>query len=302
MFAPKNLTQQPIITENSELSSDEVARHLEILKRNDLIAGSDSIAQRVFDASRTHTFKKGHQIIGEGEEQDDVFFLLFGDVSIRKEGRGEIDVLCAPSTVGELAADMPEIPRTASVIVSSDSLRARVISGSQFRSIRDSNSDFANDLRRLIGNMNSRKIKQTAERSEPSLFMKAAKPLGIGVVSFILSASLFFNFTSVYWGQNLSLSALTAFVVVGLWMYFDHQHRYGRAFSMMLLATILYGSHFGVSYFFFVDGRSLPVPFLWKFNGSAEQSPIVAVSILAVLFMLCVLCAVADHFRNLPRE
>ncbi|WP_299648460.1 cyclic nucleotide-binding domain-containing protein [uncultured Tateyamaria sp.] len=299
MFASKKLTQPPEVQANSTLAADDIERDLETLKRNELIAGDEEIAQQILDESEVHTFSKGNRLIGEGEQADDVYFLLFGDVEVIRKGKGRLDKLSTPSTVGELAADEPGQPRTASVIASSNRLRTRVLPGRVFREIRDSNPNFASALKKLISNMNRRKIAQNLE--QPFL-AKVVKPLLTGCGSFLISALLFWNFTDLTTGQLLSLSALAAAIVVGLAMYFDHQHRYGRAFSMALLATILYGSHFGVSYFLFVDGRTAPFPFFWNFTANPEQSPLVASVFLAVLFLLCVVCGVFDYLRNLSHR
>ncbi len=295
MFASKKLRQPPEIQTNSVLSDDEIERDLETLKRNELVAGDEDIAWLVLENSDVHTFSKGSQLIGEGDQVDDVFFLLFGDVVVIRKDKGKLDTLSTPSTVGELAADEPGQPRTASVISSSDRLRTRALPGRVFREIRDSNPKFASALKKLISNMNRRKIAQSLEQR---FLAKVSKPLLTGCGSFLISALLFWNFTDLTAGQLLSLSALAAAIVVGLATYFNHQHRYGRAFSMALLATILYGSHFGVSYFFFVDGRTAPFPFFWKFTANPEQSPLVASVFLAVLFLLCIVCGVFDYLRN----
>lgn len=294
MFTAKRLEKQHIVTKNPELTPSEVARQVEVLKRNKLIANNQMLAQEVFECSEMHTFTKGFQIIGEGEEKDEVFFLLFGDVSITTKAKGEIDVLSTPSTVGELAADTPGEPRTASVKVTSESLRARIISGSEFRRIRDSDSEFAALLHSLVGSMNRRKI---AQNSEPALLTKAAKPIAIAII-FILSVALINNFLDFDLGQNLSLSGLVALVLTGITTYFDPQHRYGRMFTAVLFSTLLYILHFGASLALWVDGRSTPVPFLWNFSAESEQSPLFAILNLLALIFLCVVCERADRKRN----
>lgn len=294
MFAAKGLEKQHIVTKNTELTHNETARQVEVLKRNDLISNNEILAQEVFNYSEMQTFAKGYEIIGENEEKDDVFFLLFGDVSITK-AKKEIDTLSAPSTVGELAADAPGEPRTASVTVASETLRARVISGSEFRRIRDNNPEFAKSLHGLVGNMNRRKI---AQKVEPALWSRAVKPIAISIVSFILSVALMHNFLSFDLGQNLSLSGLVALVITGIATYFDHQHRYGRMFTAVLFSTLLYILYFGTSIVVYVDGRSTPVPFLWNFSTETEQSPLFAIAALFALVLLCVVCERADHNRN----
>jgi len=299
MFASKKIKQSPKIQENSDLSDDEIERDLQTLKRNELVAGDEGIARLVLENSTVHTFDRGSQIIGEGEQVDDVFFLLFGEVDVIRKSKGKLDTLSTPCTVGELAADEPGQPRTASVFAASDRLRTRVLSGRTFREIRDNHPSFATALKRFISNMNRRKI---AQEPVQGVLGGLIRPIITASVSAIISAVCLQNFTDLTIGQTLSLSALAAAIVVGLVMYFDHQHRYGRAFSMVLLATILYGSHFGVSYFFFVDGRASPFPFFWNFNANPEQSPFVASVFLVVLFLLSVACGVFDYLRNLSHK
>ena len=109
-------------------------RILQTLRRNPVIDDDLAIAQSIYDVGELVGFDHGHNIISEGEQDTDVYFLLSGEVDIVFTGRKRT-MRSAPNQIGEMAAIEPGKPRSASARVRSDTASAWKVSGPNFHSI-----------------------------------------------------------------------------------------------------------------------------------------------------------------------
>lgn len=298
MFAKKSIDHQPIITENSDLSQAEVDRQIEILKRNELVGNSDDLAQKIFEASTMLTCTRGFQIIYEGEEKDDVFFLLFGDVSITRKGK-EIDTKSAPSNIGELAANTPGDPRTADISVVSETVRMRVISGAEFRKIRDANPEFEKALNRFIAKMNRSKIAQLGQKSTKTGMPWYVLSAIVSLASMVLAALLFWM-SEFSWLQSTAgtlLVGIFSFVAM-LLLNPDLIYRNMFRFSgFAVVGLIAWGS---ASWAFRFDGAGTKIPLLIDFNAGGEMKTAALVGSIIALLLLAGLSA--HHDRKMSND
>lgn len=115
------------------------------LSQNTAVGGVESIADELIAEGKIVNFLKGDEIITQGEQDDDVFFLLAGETDIIAAGR-KIAVRSAPNQVGEMAVIEPGTPRSATVKARSKTLTALVVPGAIFRRIWSNNSKFMERL------------------------------------------------------------------------------------------------------------------------------------------------------------
>lgn len=110
------------------------------LRENDLIAGYDEVIEELLEAGNVVTFEEGQRFIKLGDQDDDVYFLLRGEVDILS-GKRRCDGREAPQVVGELAAASPGTRRTATVIAGASGVTALRVPADVFRGIRDTSPE-----------------------------------------------------------------------------------------------------------------------------------------------------------------
>ncbi|MEO8339033.1 MAG: TIR domain-containing protein [Nitrospirota bacterium] len=100
------------------------------LKRQEFVCGEGALAEAMADQGQLVEFSKGHKIIVEGGEDNDIYLLVAGDVSIVIKGN-EYRTRKAGQHVGEMAAIEPSQKRSADV-VAHDTVVALKLSNSLF--------------------------------------------------------------------------------------------------------------------------------------------------------------------------
>ena len=88
---------------------------LDALKRQEFVGGDDAIADVMAKQGQLVEFQKGEKLITEGSEDNDIYLLLAGSVSIVIKGN-EYTTRKAGQFVGEMAAIEPSQRRSADAL------------------------------------------------------------------------------------------------------------------------------------------------------------------------------------------
>jgi predicted nucleotide-binding protein len=106
---------------------------IDALKRQEFVGGETAIAEAMADEGVLLEFPKGHKVIKQGGEDNDIFLLIAGDVSIVIKGN-EYTTRNAGQSVGEMAAIEPSQKRSADV-VAHDTVVTLKLSNTQFMTL-----------------------------------------------------------------------------------------------------------------------------------------------------------------------
>jgi predicted nucleotide-binding protein len=106
------------------------------LKRQEFVAGNTKLADLLIRHGDLMEYSKGDQLITEGGEDNDIYFLLSGSVAIVVKGN-QIAIRRAGQHVGEMAAIEPAQKRSATV-VAHDTVVALKIKSADFNLIAES--------------------------------------------------------------------------------------------------------------------------------------------------------------------
>jgi CRP/FNR family cyclic AMP-dependent transcriptional regulator len=106
---------------------------IDALKRQEFVGGETAIAEAMAEQGELVEFPKGHKIIVQGGEDNDIYLLVAGNVSIVINGN-EYTTRKAGQSVGEMAAIEPSQKRSADV-VAHDTVVALKLSNAQFMTI-----------------------------------------------------------------------------------------------------------------------------------------------------------------------
>ena len=122
----KKTIEENFVADNANTPEMQDRRRATLL-RNCLVGNKPEIAERILKSASFSIFSKGEKIIKQGANDDCVYFILTGSVEVRIDGR-HVDYRRAPDTVGEMAASKPGAPRTADVLVDTQTLETLVLS------------------------------------------------------------------------------------------------------------------------------------------------------------------------------
>jgi predicted nucleotide-binding protein len=106
---------------------------IDALKRQEFVGGDAAMAESMVEHGQLLEFPKGEKLIVQGGEDNDIFLLVAGDVSIVIKGN-EYTTRKAGQTVGEMAAIEPSQKRSADV-VAHDTVVALKLTNAQFMSL-----------------------------------------------------------------------------------------------------------------------------------------------------------------------
>jgi|KBSSwiStaDraftv2_1062776.scaffolds.fasta_scaffold47238_3 predicted nucleotide-binding protein len=106
---------------------------IDALKRQELVSGSDDLANSLASAGTLFELGQGDELITEGAEDNDIYFLLAGSVAVVVKGNN-IATRRAGQHVGEMAALEPAQKRSATVIAH-DTLVVLKLTSAAFMSI-----------------------------------------------------------------------------------------------------------------------------------------------------------------------
>lgn len=256
-------SSKPTITQ-----TDEEERRKATLLLNELVGGSEEIAEQILANGKAATFRKGQKIIKQGDNGDQAYFILSGSAEIRINNR-HIDMRSAPEVVGEMAAKRAGSSRTADVIARSDHLEVLEISGTDFRKLVANYPSFARSLDDSIDRLSRSKIAQLGEKAEVTGLSWTALSAIVGGVSSVFGAlaAWHFELSSAYIFFSSVPFGLVMFVVV-LLLNPDLRYRnISSAAAGTLVLLIAYGS---LSFALTIDGKDVALPLI-DFSVETEQ-------------------------------
>lgn len=114
-----------------------LAALLNEMRRQFLVDGNTDIAKMLVSATQLKEFRPGAMLFAEGDRGGDLYFILAGQVSVRKRDQ-EISTCAAGIHVGEVGLLEPFKGRSASV-VAIDTVVVAQVSLQKFTSIADEN-------------------------------------------------------------------------------------------------------------------------------------------------------------------
>ncbi len=118
--------------------ADNRRRLLEALDRQPVVRNNPDIAGELANAATLHEFKPGETFIHQGGEDDDLYLILAGSVSIEVAGR-RVATRTEGMHVGEMALTSPAARRAASVVAIDTCVVAKVTEQA-FQSIAERNA------------------------------------------------------------------------------------------------------------------------------------------------------------------
>lgn len=292
MFGKKKLTKNPDQTVlMDESASDDQERLCATLLRNELIAGDEDIVVRIMDTAKSVVFTKGKKFIQQGAQDECVYFIVSGRVDVRINNR-YIDSRSAPHTVGEMAAKKAGEVRTADVLVSSESLEALVLSGTEFRKLMQDYPKFSDNLNEFIDGFSRQKVSQLGEASKRSgiswVAISGITGAFCAAIAAIVAISADVNLMKIL--IFTSITGIVAFVCMQIVNPVLRYRNMASFAGYSLVALITYGSF---SLMLTIDGKEINLPFIVDFSVQTEFK------IGALVVSCCALLAlvwISGHF------
>ena len=121
---------------------------IEALRHQPIIGEGERLARAIYDSSEIMEFSPGAVIIRESAPDNDIFFILAGEVSIEVRGR-RIAVRTAGQHIGEMSLIEPAEPRSAAA-VAVDTVVVATMAAQDFSQLADSNPRLWRNLTREI--------------------------------------------------------------------------------------------------------------------------------------------------------
>lgn len=136
--------------------------------------GHSAIAETIAELGELVEFKPAQQLIFEGGEDNDVFFIVAGTVSVVVKGR-EVRQLAVGDHVGEMSAIEPS-QRRAATVVAQDTVVAIRMSGAAFVRLADAFSDviWKAVAQELAWRLFDRNRQMAAPNEKPRLFIMSS--------------------------------------------------------------------------------------------------------------------------------
>ncbi|SFA88937.1 Cyclic nucleotide-binding domain-containing protein [Poseidonocella pacifica] len=206
------------------------------LRENPAIRGNSTIIDRLLGQGRVEFFRRGDCLIHEGGQDNDVFFLLAGEVDIvfrRQLGSKRV----APNQVGEMAAIELGSKRTASVYALTDEVAALKVSGQEFNRIWTDNPEFQKNLQIEMTARHRERIAagEVAKRNNSSSWFLISA--GVGLASCLMTWLLLIP---PFWSHDARLAAtvMTGFGLFVLMLLHNPAFFWRRCFGLVLFAMV----------------------------------------------------------------
>lgn len=293
MFGKKKVVAIEPPVANDRLTADVLEKHVKTIRRNELVSDDKELASKIVERSQLVKLPKDHVMITQGEDADEVYFLLFGSTNVLINSR-QIDCKRAPKTVGEMAAMKPGTARSADVIVNAEGVVARVMSAHDFRNLMSCNQDFHFRLVNMVDDMGRKNINLLGEglKTARSNWTWTALCIGAAFGAFSgLGAWLF--------GAPILLAILLALggggIVTLVAIRLNPDYIYRNMFWLCGLSLIAHTVNLGFSTSFSVNGTEERVPFFWDFSSNSDQTWGIIVLIYAALIGLAWISWMGDQ-------
>lgn len=153
-----------------------------VLLNNPAVGGDEDVANRLLATGSLTFFRRGNLLIKEGDLDNDVYFLLAGEVDI-VFGTRLGSIRSSPNQIGEMAAIDPGQKRSANVIARSDEVAALRVSGTEFDEIRKANSDFQSRLQREMSDRHRERINAARVAKQNNSLSWFLVSIGAGLLS-----------------------------------------------------------------------------------------------------------------------
>ena len=134
------------------------------------VLGNSKLADLVADHAAVEEFRAGDVLIDESAADNDMHFLLVGDISIRVNGR-EIATRSAGDQIGEMALLDPALPRSASAVACNTVVTARVSERAIHEIGKERPELWRNLARELARRLRQRNRLVSPVNSRPTLFL-----------------------------------------------------------------------------------------------------------------------------------
>jgi CRP/FNR family transcriptional regulator, cyclic AMP receptor protein len=148
-------------------------RLIDCLRKQAIVAGDQDAAERLADITIVEEFAPGSTLIAQDEVDNDLFFLLSGEVVVRVNGR---DVACrfAGQHVGEMALIDPSARRSATVVAKCPTAAAKVSEPDFVNIAKDIPGLWRNLSLQLCSRLRQRNALVKAPNHRPKLFIGCA--------------------------------------------------------------------------------------------------------------------------------
>ncbi len=153
-----------------------------VLLNNPAVGGDEDVANRLLATGNVTFFRRGNLLIKEGDLDNDVYFLLAGEVDI-VFGTRLGSIRSSPNQIGEMAAIDPGQKRSANVIARSDEVAALRVSGAEFNKIRNSSNDFQSRLQREMSDRHRQRINAAKVAKQNNSLSWFFISIGAGIAS-----------------------------------------------------------------------------------------------------------------------
>lgn len=206
------------------------------LRENRAIRADTTIVDSLMDHGEVVFFRKGDCLIHEGDQDNDVYFLLSGEVDIvfkRQLGSKRV----APNQVGEMAAIELGSKRSASVYALTDEVAALKVPGQEFNRIWTDNPEFQQNLQIEMTARHRERIAagEVARRNNSfSWFLISA---GVSLAS-CLTTWLLLVPASWTFDARLAATAMTGLAAFILMLLHNPAFFWKRCFGLVLFAMV----------------------------------------------------------------
>lgn len=158
------------------------ARAKDVLLNNPAVGNEESVANDLLSKGEFAFYRKGNRLIKEGDHDNDVFFLLAGDVDV-VFGTRLGSIRSSPNQVGEMAATDPGQKRTANVFARSDEVAVLRVSGNDFYTIHNGSAGFRCRLQREMSTRHRERINAGKVAKQNNSLFWFMISFGVGLTS-----------------------------------------------------------------------------------------------------------------------
>lgn len=270
------------------------SRIVAILRRNENVNDDEELAGALFECGELRQVKKGEDLIVEEGNDNDVYFLLFGETDILVDQKW-IATRATPKQVGEMAALDPAKPRSATVRAKTETVFAWCVTAEDFNRLLASNPKARERIGRELSDRHREQLRRKASTKTVFDFLlwPALSIFAAVVISAIIWIATGFLFLT---GVERVICTVTAAAVTFILML-----RHNPAFVWRRLISIVLLGWIGL--------------FLWdwtisgKFNMGGKETEIsltasglnldwTIVTLIAIVsIVLVVIFAVLEHKR-----
>lgn len=271
---------------------DSEERIRSVLRQNSAILEDADVIASLLTAGKLVGFKKGEELIVENAQDDDVFFILAGEVEIQTNGQ-RVATRAAPIQIGEMAAMHPGEKRSATVTTRSHTVATLRIPGAKFHEIMDAFPKFRDRLHVDVSQRFRQRIGAGRINQKKSAFSWLFISAPVAIVSALVVFVYCLNASFAFMEATLASFAVGLFVFV-IVTRLNPDLVYRNTFRLASLGIVGLSLYWSTSWLLSVDGSTQHIPFLLDFNSGGEVNTRVLAVTYVGLIILALISAVAD--------